>query len=54
MKKILLILITVFLNTVLFSCTPDPVSETSYAEQATGDEDGEILPKEDKDDGDND
>ncbi len=53
MKKIILILLTVFLNGALFSCSPDSISEESQIEQATGDEDGEILPQEEEDDGDN-
>jgi hypothetical protein len=49
MKKIYLILLTVFLNMALFSCTPQAISETGKAttEQATTGDDGEILPPED-------
>ena len=50
MKKIYLILFTVFLNMALFSCTPQAISETGKAtiEQETGGDNGEILPPEDK------
>lgn len=44
MKKIILILLTVFLNGALFSCSPDSVSEddTILEVRATEGEDGEI------------
>lgn len=47
MKKIYLVLFTVFLNSMFFSCTPpslggEEVIETEIAECC--DEDGEILP----------
>lgn len=55
MNKLYLIVVTVFLNLVLFSCTPnDEVSLDEYQTEATsGGEDDEILPPEDEDDGDN-
>ncbi len=55
MKKLILITITVFLNIALFSCTPSDESflETSQTEQGTTGDDGEILPDEEEDDGDN-
>ena len=44
MKKIILIFITVFLNGVLFSCSPDSITEDDkiLEVQATEGEDGEI------------
>lgn len=55
MNKLYLIVVTVFLNLALFSCTPnDEVSLDEYHTEATnGGEDDEILPDEDEDDGDN-
>ena len=49
MKKIYLILFTVFLNMALFSCTPQAISENgkSTTEQVAIGDDGEILPPED-------
>lgn len=56
MRKISIILITVFLNSPLFfSCQPDTAFEDSYLydqQQLTGDDDGKIRPKDGDDDDD--
>ena len=56
MKKIVLILVTVILNIFLFSCSSDDLIQKDGSalelQQTTGD-DGEILPPEEEDDGDN-
>lgn len=44
MKKIYLILLTVFLNLAFFSCTPNSINEDSETPQACCDEDGDLLP----------
>lgn len=46
MKKISLIVLTVILNMALFSCSTDDLAleEIKIEQQATGDEDGDILP----------
>ena len=44
MKKIALILFTVFLNLGLFSCTPQAISEEINNEQACCGDDGHIPP----------
>lgn len=49
MKKIYLILLTVFLNMVFFSCTPNSVNEDLPTVQTDIGEDGEIE-EEDEDD----
>ncbi len=49
MKKIILILFTVFLNVSFFSCTPNSLSEGSTTVQTETGEDGEIE-DEDEDD----
>jgi len=52
MKKIILIILTVFLNASLFSCsTADADLDENPTEQSPGGEDGDILPEEDEDDG---
>ena len=43
MKKITLIAVTVFLNAVLFSCTPEALETETINPQATGDEDPKPL-----------
>lgn len=53
MKKIILILLTVFLNSAIFSCSPESISDGINNEQQTTGNDGEILPPEDSDDGNN-
>ena len=53
MKKIVLIILTVFLNIALHSCSPDAIPNGTTIHQATGDGDGEILPPEDPDEGGN-
>ncbi|WP_452223493.1 hypothetical protein [Lacinutrix chionoecetis] len=53
MKKLFIIVFTVFLNGAFFSCTPTSIHDPVNAEQATGGEDAEILPEEPEDDGDN-
>lgn len=50
MKKIILITLTVILNTAFFSCSPDAISDDTNNEQMTSGIDGEILPSEDSDD----
>lgn len=52
MKKFSLIILTVFLNGAIFSCTPNSIAEDEiqYEQQATEGEDGEIVPDEDDDD----
>lgn len=47
MKKLLFIVFTVFLNGLIFSCTPTSLEDHLETEQGTGGEDGEILPEED-------
>ncbi len=56
MKKIILILLTVFLNVTLFSCTSmeDAVLDENPTELSPTGEDGDILPDEDTNDGDSD
>jgi hypothetical protein len=46
MKKISLIVLTVILNMSLFSCSTDDLTldDINIEQQATGDEDGDILP----------
>ena len=53
MKYIHVIVFMAFLNTALFSCTPQSISETgkTAVKQAVTGDDGEILPPEDEDDG---
>lgn len=54
MKKIILILLTVFLNMALFSCSPDSITEDSSIQRietlATGGEDGQTPAGEEEDD----
>ena len=44
MKKFSLIILTVFLNGAIFSCTPNSIAEDEiqYEQQATEGEDGEV------------
>ncbi|HNP67198.1 MAG TPA: hypothetical protein PKH16_04770 [Aequorivita sp.] len=44
MKKIILVLLTVFLNLGLFSCTPQAISEEVKSTQACCGDDGHIPP----------
>lgn len=47
MKKLYLLLLTVFLNLAFFSCTPQALNESGVSATEVGDccdEDGEILP----------
>ncbi len=44
MKKITLILVTVFLNMALFSCTPQAMSEEVKGVQACCGDDGNLPP----------
>lgn len=54
MKKILLVIFTVSLNTFLFSCTAEDLAETMSIHEtevvATGDDDGQ-TPDEEEDNG---
>ncbi|WP_430411581.1 hypothetical protein [Kordia sp.] len=52
MKKFSLIILTVFLNGAIFSCTPNSIAEDEiqYKHQATEGDDGEVLPDEEDDD----
>ncbi len=45
MKKFSLIILTVFLNLALFSCTPNSIAEDEiqYEQQATEGDDGEVT-----------
>lgn len=45
MKKFSLIILTVFLNGAIFSCTPNSIAEdeTQFEQQATEGEDGEVT-----------
>ncbi|MBL7559841.1 hypothetical protein JAO71_08500 [Olleya sp. YSTF-M6] len=55
MKKLFIIVFTVFLNVAFYSCTPTSLDdESDKVEMGTGGEDGEILPEDPEDDGDND
>lgn len=47
MKKFSLIILTVFLNLALFSCTPNSIAEDEiqYEQQATEGDDGEVIPE---------
>ncbi|WP_165605777.1 hypothetical protein [Flavivirga aquatica] len=50
MKKITLIILTVFLNVGLFSCSPETVTENNNPqEQLCCDEEGPIIPPPTKD-----
>lgn len=53
MKKFSLIILTVFLNGAIFSCTPTSIAEeeTQYEQQATEGEDGEVSGSEGGEDG---
>ena len=44
MKRIYIILFTVFLNTALFSCTKDAIAEEEVVLQACCGDDGDIPP----------
>ena len=44
MKKIYLVLLTVFLNFAFFSCTPEALNENVNVPQACCDDDGDIPP----------
>jgi len=44
MKKLYLLLFTVFLNLVFFSCTPQEISDNSNTAQACCGEGGDIPP----------
>ncbi len=44
MKKIYLVIFTVFLNLAAFSCSPESVTSDSVEPVACCDEDGPILP----------
>lgn len=48
MKKFALIILTVFLNGALFSCTPDAVAEEEiqFEQQATEGDDGDVIGEE--------
>ena len=48
MKKFILIILTVFLNGAIFSCTPNSIAEeeVQFEQLATEGEDGEIVPEE--------
>ena len=50
MKKFSLIILTVFLNCALFSCTPNSIAEddVQYEQQATEGDDGEMTSGEDE------
>ena len=50
MKKFSLIILTVFLNGAIFSCTPNSIAEdeTQYEQQSTEGEDGEVTDGETK------
>jgi len=50
MKKTMIILAIILIGINFTSCTQDSILEEQI-EQATGGEDGEILPPEDEDDG---
>jgi hypothetical protein len=54
MKKFSLIILTVFLNGAIFSCTPNSLAEDEiqYEQQATEGEDGEVSNGESEDDDD--
>jgi hypothetical protein len=51
MKKFSLIILTVFLNCAIFSCTPNSIAEdeVQFEQQATEGEEGEVTPDEDED-----
>lgn len=53
MKKFSLIILTVFLNCALFSCTPNSIAEeeTEYEQQATEGEEGEVSSGESEEEG---
>jgi len=44
MKKIVLIMFTVFLNIALYSCSPTSTTDDTIQPQACCGDDGEILP----------
>lgn len=44
MKKIYLLLLTVFLNVAFFSCTPEALNENVTVPQACCGDDGELPP----------
>lgn len=50
MKKFSLIILTVFLNGALFSCTPNSIAEEEikYEQQATEGDDGEMTNDDDE------
>ncbi|PTX63946.1 hypothetical protein C8N46_101556 [Kordia periserrulae] len=50
MKKFSLIILTVFLNCALFSCTPNSIAEeeVQFEQQATEGDDGEMTPEEEE------
>jgi len=51
MKKFSLIILTVFLNAAIFSCTPNSLAEDEiqYEQQATEGDDGEVSEGEEED-----
>lgn len=55
MKKFSLIILTVFLNGAIFSCTPNSIAEDEiqFEQQATEGDDGEVTGEGNDDEGDN-